>query len=182
MSLLSRINLNVSSRLEKDKAYQRRFFAKLARKEVAGQLRQLREKRHLTQVQFAKLCKMKQSAVSRIEQADYSGWTYKTLARVAERLDARLRIIFEPAEDVIARMKMDEQSESDSDSRPEEHTDAVGFSDNASMLFQQKVPNRDQNEPPTIDQLAKRLSDLPFVSLNSGLQTQESEFEGALAE
>ncbi len=53
---------------------------------------------------------MGQPAVSRIEQASYSGWTYKTLARVAEKLNARLRIIYEPLEDVIARMDADGES------------------------------------------------------------------------
>ncbi len=81
-----------------------RLFAQLTRKEVACQIRELREKRRLTQVEFAKQCKMKQSAVSRIEQADYSGWTYKTLARIAEKLHARLRITYEPLEELAAEM------------------------------------------------------------------------------
>ena len=44
---------------------------------------------------------MKQSAVSRIEQADYSGWSFNTLFRVADALEARLMVSFEPVEDVI---------------------------------------------------------------------------------
>jgi len=51
---------------------------------------------------------MKQSAVSRIEQANYSGWNFKTLARIADSLDARLRIVLEASEDVIARYLEDE--------------------------------------------------------------------------
>jgi transcriptional regulator with XRE-family HTH domain len=87
-----------------------RLFSRLSRKEVAAQIRQLREKRGLTQMRFAKLCKMKQSAVSRIEQADYSGWNYKTLARIADKLRARLRITFEPLEEVIAKMETEEDA------------------------------------------------------------------------
>ena len=44
---------------------------------------------------------MMQSAVSRIEQADYSGWSFNTLFRVADALEARLTVSFEPVENVI---------------------------------------------------------------------------------
>jgi transcriptional regulator with XRE-family HTH domain len=97
----------------KTDAERARLFAKLTRKEVAGQIRQLREKRHLTQVEFAKRCRMKQSAVSRIEQAEYSGWTYKTLSRIAEKLNARLRISYEPLEEIAAQMAAEDGAESD---------------------------------------------------------------------
>jgi hypothetical protein len=53
---------------------------------------------------------MQQSAVSRIEQADYSGWTFRTLLKVAFTLNARLRVSFEPLEDVIATAKRSEES------------------------------------------------------------------------
>jgi len=112
-SLLSNVDRLLSDHVQgKSEAAQSRLFSKLSRKEVAAQIRQLREKRGLTQIKFARLCKMKQSAVSRIEQSDYSGWNYKTLARIAEKLHARLRITFEPLEDVVA--KMDAASETGS--------------------------------------------------------------------
>lgn len=60
----------------------------------------------MRQIDLAKKSQMKQSAISRIEQADYSGWTFNTLLRVGEALDARLRITFEPAENVIARYEI----------------------------------------------------------------------------
>lgn len=107
MSLTSPLNLGLAEKL-RNRLFRSRFFLNLARKEVAAQIRRLRERRGLTQVEFAKMCRMKQSAVSRIEQADYSGWTFKTLARVAEKLDAQLRITLEPAEDVIERLATQE--------------------------------------------------------------------------
>ncbi|MCH8314157.1 MAG: helix-turn-helix transcriptional regulator [Nitrospinae bacterium] len=78
------------------------FFRERAKDEIAIQIRELREKLEMRQIDFAKQADMKQSAVSRIEQADYSGWTFKTLLKVAEALDARLKITFQPMDDVIA--------------------------------------------------------------------------------
>jgi transcriptional regulator with XRE-family HTH domain len=80
-----------------------------AQEEIAQQIRQLRERQGLRQVDLAKKAKMKQSAVSRIEQAGYSAWTFKTLLRVADALDAQLRVVFEAADDVIARYAREEQ-------------------------------------------------------------------------
>jgi len=84
-----------------------------AQEEVAQQILELRERRHFRQMDLARAAKMKQSAVSRLEKADYSAWTYKTLLRVAEALDAQLRVIFEAYEDVIARYETEptEQAE-----------------------------------------------------------------------
>ena len=84
-------------------AFRRRYFRARAQEEVAQQILELRERRHYWQIDLAHAAKMKQSAVSRIEKADYSAWTYKTLLRIAEALDAQLRIVFEANEDVIAR-------------------------------------------------------------------------------
>ncbi len=109
MSSLSRLDLRIADRL-KDESFRRKYFRSLSKKEVAVQIRCLREHRQLTQVKFAKLCRMGQSAVSRIEQADYSGWTYKTLAKVAEKLDAKLSITLEPSEDVIRRYWVEEHA------------------------------------------------------------------------
>lgn len=102
MALTSRINLDISRRLETDVEFRNRFFRGQAQDEIATNIRGLREKRHMRQSDLAQKTGMKQSAVSRIEQADYSGWSFRVLFRVAEALEARLRITFEPAEDVIA--------------------------------------------------------------------------------
>lgn len=103
MASISPIKLNIAKRLREDKKYRERFFRGQTQDEIAMGIRSLREERKLRQTELAKKSGMKQSAISRIEQADYSGWSFSTLLRVADALDARLRVIFEPAEIVIDR-------------------------------------------------------------------------------
>lgn len=100
MELLAPINLRLSERF-RDPDYFHAFFDERTRDEIASQIRDLREQRDLTQAAFARDADMQQSAVSRIEQADYSGWTYKTLLKVARVLRARVKIEFVSQEDVI---------------------------------------------------------------------------------
>src|SRR5262249_49273709 len=94
---LTDIRLGLTEKL-RDPEYRHEFFRVITQDDIAAQIRSLREKRGLRQVDFAKAAEMKQSAVSRIEQAEYSRWSFTTLMRVARALDARLRVIFEPAE------------------------------------------------------------------------------------
>jgi transcriptional regulator with XRE-family HTH domain len=108
MAFISPLKLNIAKRLREDKEFQKRFFQGQAQDEIAMSIRSLREKRTMRQTDLAKKSKMKQSAISRIEQSDYSGWTFKTLLRVGDALDARLRVILEPAEIVIARYEENE--------------------------------------------------------------------------
>ena len=77
------------------------FFRSITQDEIATQIRALRKLRQLTQNAFAELAGMKQSAVSRIEQADYAAWSLTTLFRAGEALDARWRMILEPVEDAM---------------------------------------------------------------------------------
>ena len=108
MSMLSAIRLNISNRLQK-KAFRRRFFRQQAQDDVAQQIRTIRIKREMRQVDLAKTARMKQSAVSRVEQANYSRWTFTTLLRIADALDARVRVIFDPYEDVIKEYEQQER-------------------------------------------------------------------------
>lgn len=113
MSIVSRVNFSARLATElKQPSFRRRFFRAQAEEEIAQQIRELRETRKLRQVDLAAKAAMKQSAVSRIEQASYSAWTFKTLLRVAEALDAQLRVAFEAAEDVIARYEAEELANS----------------------------------------------------------------------
>lgn len=100
MESVTSIRLGLSDKL-RDPDYFNNFFDERTRDEIAEQIRELRDMRKLNQSEFADLAGMKQSAVSRIEQADYAGWTYKTLLRVASALGARIKIIFIRSEDVI---------------------------------------------------------------------------------
>jgi ribosome-binding protein aMBF1 (putative translation factor) len=59
---------------------------------IALQMHELRKKSGLTQSQLAKLVGTKQSNIARIESADYTGYTMKTLEKVTKALHARLEV------------------------------------------------------------------------------------------
>jgi transcriptional regulator with XRE-family HTH domain len=81
-----------------DPARRRDFFRSITQDEIASAIREMRKLRHLTQVQLATKTEMKQSAVSRIEQAEHASWSLTTLFRVADALDARWRVSLQPCE------------------------------------------------------------------------------------
>ncbi|HVA79477.1 MAG TPA: helix-turn-helix transcriptional regulator [Candidatus Binataceae bacterium] len=108
MSTISVTKLSLAQRL-KNKVFRRKFFRTTAQDEVAQQIRELRLKHGMRQADLAKAARMKQSAVSRVEQAHYSRWNFQTLVRIADSLDARVRVLFEPAETVIYEYERQDQ-------------------------------------------------------------------------
>lgn len=60
--------------------------------DIAFQIYDLRKEAGLTQTQLAKLVHTSQSNIARIESADYTGYTLKTLEKVAKALKARLEV------------------------------------------------------------------------------------------
>lgn len=60
--------------------------------DIAFQMYDLRKKAGLTQMQLAKLVGTRQSNIARIESADYTSYTFKTLEKVTQALKARLEI------------------------------------------------------------------------------------------
>lgn len=60
--------------------------------DIAFQIIALREKAGLTQKQLADLVLTKQSNIARLESADYTGYTLKTLEKVTRALRSRLEI------------------------------------------------------------------------------------------
>ena len=60
--------------------------------DIAFQIIALREKAGLTQKQLADLVGTKQSNIARLESADYTGYTLKTLEKVTRALRSRLEI------------------------------------------------------------------------------------------
>ncbi len=60
--------------------------------DIAFQIYDLRQKAGFTQKQLAELVGTKQSNIARIESADYTGYTFKTLEKVTKALKARLEI------------------------------------------------------------------------------------------
>src|SRR5580658_5770061 len=99
MSLAS-IDFGLRETLQ-DPTRRQAFFRAITQDEIASQIRDLRKTRRLTQTRFAELADMKQSAVSRIEQAEYASWSLATLFKAAAALNARWRMILEPCEEAI---------------------------------------------------------------------------------
>lgn len=60
--------------------------------DIAFQIYDLRKKAGLTQTELARLVGTKQSNIARIESADYTGYTLKTLEKVTKALKAKLEI------------------------------------------------------------------------------------------
>ena len=70
---LTRIHLGLAAKMA-DLKWRRRLFRCMSQNEIAMQLHALRKKRgHQTQAAFAKHAGMQQSAISRIEHAEYQG-------------------------------------------------------------------------------------------------------------
>jgi ribosome-binding protein aMBF1 (putative translation factor) len=77
---LKSIDLGIAERLRTDATFRARYLRAWARTEVANQIREMRQRRRMRQQDVAKKSGTGQSAISRIEKADYEGWTFKTLA------------------------------------------------------------------------------------------------------
>jgi transcriptional regulator with XRE-family HTH domain len=106
------IDLNLKTKL-KDKAYRQRFFLAQDSAHIAEQLISLRKRRGLNQTQVAELAGTKQPAISRAEQADYQNRKLETLRAIVEALDGRLRVIIEPAEDVLGEYETETTDQTD---------------------------------------------------------------------
>ncbi len=63
--------------------------------DVALQIAALRQRAGLSQKDLAKLLKTSQQQISRLESPGYEGHSLSTLRRVAEVLNARVRVVFE---------------------------------------------------------------------------------------
>jgi transcriptional regulator with XRE-family HTH domain len=102
MSHLPSIDIGVAERLKSDPEFRREYFLAESSAMIARQLIQLRKRRGLNQHQVADELNTKQPAISRVESADYRNWSFNTLRKLADALDARLRVYIEPFEDVVA--------------------------------------------------------------------------------
>jgi len=155
--LITRISLGLAEKLRSNPAKRRKTFLRMAQDEIAMQLRALRELRGFrTQTEFAKHAKMQQSAVSRIENAEYQGWTFKTLLKVANALDARLRITFEPAEESLRRFERHDVNEESIGVYDEIKSEAGGPKIDADVIESDDV----QWEPVPADRDAQTLNPL----------------------
>lgn len=86
------LDRTIEEALKRDPSLKERFKRVDQAWEIAFQIIDLREKAGLTQKQLADLVGTKQSNIARLESADYSGYTLKTLDKIAKALKARLEI------------------------------------------------------------------------------------------
>jgi len=94
-----------------DREYRQKFFLAECSANIAAQLIALRKRRDLKQGEVANLIGTRQPAISRYEQADYQSRSFSVLQKVAAALDARIRVLIEPSEDVLSEYD-DEQVDS----------------------------------------------------------------------
>ncbi len=62
---------------------------------ISTQIKVIRESQQLSQAALGGMIGTKQAGISRIESANYSGWSIDTLRRLAEAFDLRLTVSFE---------------------------------------------------------------------------------------
>jgi len=81
-------------RREKDPELKRFYEEEKLKDQIARQIRELRMEAGLSQADLASLLKTSQSAIARLEDADYEGNSVEKLQQVAEALKCRLEIRF----------------------------------------------------------------------------------------
>ncbi len=82
--------------LKEDPSFQEKLNEADRAWDIAFQIYDLRKKAGLTQTDLAKLVGTRQSNIARIEDADYTGYTLKTLEKVTRALKAKLEIKIVP--------------------------------------------------------------------------------------
>jgi DNA-binding XRE family transcriptional regulator len=97
------IDLDLVRKLHDDAKYRQQYFWDEASARIVADMIALRKSRGLNQKQVAEKVGTKQSAISRVEKAEYKNWNLKTLRSIADALDARLRITMEPFEEVLRK-------------------------------------------------------------------------------
>jgi transcriptional regulator with XRE-family HTH domain len=101
-------DLGLAKELE-DREFRNQFFRAEREIEIPAQIKTLRKLRKLRQEELAERVGTKQSAISRLERSQDAKFELETLVKLAEALDARLSVVIEPYETVIARYR-DEQT------------------------------------------------------------------------
>ncbi len=81
----------------KDPAFRKHFEEERRALDLALKIAKLRQRKRLSQQEFARLMGTSQQAISRIESGEYEGFTLKTLQKIAEATGTHLKIEFVPA-------------------------------------------------------------------------------------
>ncbi|EKD25739.1 MAG: hypothetical protein ACD_79C01531G0002 [uncultured bacterium] len=90
----------LKKKIDKDKHLKALVVEEECNLNIANILRKLREEHNLSQEKLAKLTNTTQSVISRLEDADYHGYTLKILEKMATALNQKLTINFEPLKTV----------------------------------------------------------------------------------
>lgn len=91
---MSDISKSLRSEL-RDPEYSEGYAESFLNSYIATQIKVIREQRGLKQGELGKKIGTTQTAISRIENVNYSGWNTKTLKKLARAFGVRLRISFE---------------------------------------------------------------------------------------
>ena len=77
-----------------DKEYRHGYADDFLNTSIAAQIKALRDQRGWTQDQLAERAGMRQSRISAMEDINYTSWSVRTLARLAEAFDVALAVCF----------------------------------------------------------------------------------------
>lgn len=133
------IDLRIADELG-NKDFRAEFFRAELAVDIPTQIKSLRKFRKLRQEDLADLIGTKQSAICRLEKSDDPVWKFETLLGIAEALDARLSVTFEPYEVVVARYRSEEKSQSKSSAANADTQ--TGQRENASARNEKSSPER----------------------------------------
>lgn len=91
---MSDISHSLRSEL-RDPEYSEGYAESFLNSYIATQIKVIREQRGMKQADLAKEVGTTQTAISRIENVNYSGWNIRTLKKLARAFRVRLRVSFE---------------------------------------------------------------------------------------
>lgn len=78
----------------KDKEFEKTFYEGLEKTRIALDIAYFRERKGITQEDLARLVNTSQSAIARMENPEYKGYSMSTLRKVAEALGIELVVSF----------------------------------------------------------------------------------------
>ena len=169
---LPSIDLGISKKLRSDRVYRQAFFLAESSALIAKQLIELRKRRGLNQSQVAEALETGQPAISRVERADYRNWSFNTLRRLADAMDARLRVIIEPSEDVLGEYEGQAKPSADP-SKTSDFNRWLAESDVNSPPSKPKI-TQDSNSAATFrDQIEQRPQRSLLDEYNAGERTNQ---------
>lgn len=84
-----------------DNNFKKGYEQKLIQLRIAEQIIQSRKAQQLTQMELAKRAGTSQTAIARMEKASYTGYSFKTLQKVADALNCYINIAIIPVSPMV---------------------------------------------------------------------------------